>query len=130
MHRFNDPQHRLQVLSQAGNFGQVKPKRKRKSGTTPEGKFKSEVVKYFNKIGALVIPYSVGYFKTMWGANIRIGKSGMSDLIVVFRGKVYFIETKATTKQEESQKNFQKELEAVGGQYILARSLEDVINNI
>lgn len=52
---------------------------------------------------------------------------GLSDLVAVKDGRVVHIEVKMPGgRQSEKQKKFQKDLEAAGGEYILARSVEDV----
>lgn len=57
--------------------------------------------------------------------------SGVSDLIVVMKGKVLFIEVKTPTgKQQETQKIFQKMIEMQGLPYHLVRSLDEFIDLI
>lgn len=52
---------------------------------------------------------------------------GLADLTAIKDGKVVWIEVKAPGgRQSEHQRRFQEELEAHGGTYILARSVEDV----
>jgi len=52
---------------------------------------------------------------------------GLPDLVAVKDGRVVHIEVKAPNGvQSEKQKKFQKKLEAAGGEYILARDVEDV----
>ncbi len=52
---------------------------------------------------------------------------GLSDLVAVKKSKVVYIELKTKTgKQSEKQKEFQQDLEAAGGTYVLARGIEDV----
>ena len=52
---------------------------------------------------------------------------GISDLIALRDGKTAFIEVKTETgKQSPEQVQFQKDCEAHGGLYILARSTDDV----
>lgn len=56
---------------------------------------------------------------------------GASDRIAVKDGRVLFIEIKKPGgKQSENQKIFQANLENVGGEYILVKCLEDLINEI
>ena len=53
---------------------------------------------------------------------------GLSDLVAIKNGIVYHIEIKTPQgKQSDKQIEFQRDLEAVGGRYILARSVEDVM---
>ena len=65
---------------------------------------------------------------------IRYGRKGCADLLVIDREdeqlplmRVIWIETKHRTKQSEHQKMFQEEVESEGHVYIVARSLEDVL---
>jgi len=61
----------------------------------------------------------------------RFGALGSPDIICVIKGQFVGVEVKTQTgKLRDSQVEFQKNLQAGGGRYILARSLEDVINNL
>jgi len=52
---------------------------------------------------------------------------GLSDLVAVKGGKVVHIEVKRPGgHQSENQKRFQANLEAAGGAYVVAKSVEDV----
>ena len=52
---------------------------------------------------------------------------GMPDLQAVKNGRTVYIELKRPTgKQSADQKEFQRDLEAAGGEYIVARGVEDV----
>ncbi len=52
---------------------------------------------------------------------------GLSDLVAAKDGRVVFIELKRPTgKQSEKQRAFQRKLEAAGGEYIIARGVDDV----
>ncbi len=54
--------------------------------------------------------------------------NGVSDIIVLSDGKAYFIEVKSKTgQQSDDQKLFQDFVERAGCEYLLARSLEDVM---
>jgi hypothetical protein len=62
---------------------------------------------------------------------VRFGTTGSPDIIVVQNGIYVGIEVKnATSVQNEAQVDFQQALEKAGGRYILARSLDDVIQNL
>lgn len=60
--------------------------------------------------------------------------SGVSDLIVVLEGKVLFVEVKNSIgKQSPKQKLFQSQIENLGFQYHLVRTLDEfkkVINEV
>lgn len=60
---------------------------------------------------------------------IRGCPDGTSDLLIIApKGKVIFCETKtATGKQRDSQKQFQATVEKLGHIYILARTVNDVL---
>lgn len=52
---------------------------------------------------------------------------GLSDLVAIKGGQVVHIEVKVPGgRQSEKQKKFQEDLEAAGGEYILAWGIEDV----
>jgi hypothetical protein len=54
---------------------------------------------------------------------------GSPDIVCVINGQYVGIECKGTKgKQSDNQKDFQRRLEAAGGRYILARSLDDVVS--
>lgn len=54
--------------------------------------------------------------------------AGVSDLIVIQAGKVCFVEVKTPTgRQSDSQKEFQKSVEAKGYEYLIWRSIKDAI---
>ena len=54
---------------------------------------------------------------------------GLSDLTALKNGETVYIEVKTERgKQSEHQMEFQREIEAHGGKYILARSLDEVFD--
>ena len=54
---------------------------------------------------------------------------GIPDIIAIGKGRVLFLEIKKPTgKQSEYQKEFQRNIECQGGEYVLVRKLEDLIN--
>lgn len=58
----------------------------------------------------------------------KFSRKGVSDFIALKNGVVYFIEAKAPKgTQSDEQISFQRDVEAQGGVYILARSLDDVL---
>src|ERR1019366_1115246 len=71
-----------------------------------------------------------GAFKRDDGHFYRFGATGSPDIVCVIKGQYVGVEVKAPNgKQCEHQKAFQDELERTEGQYILAYSLEDVLNS-
>ncbi len=53
---------------------------------------------------------------------------GISDLTAIKNGRVVWVEVKkpGTGKQSDKQKQFQVDIEAAGGEYVIARSIEDL----
>jgi len=75
---------------------------------------------YRNNSGALPIDNGKRF--------IRFGASGSPDIFCVIKGQYAGIEVKAPNgKMRDSQVEFQKNLEAAGGKYILGYSLDDVV---
>ena len=70
---------------------------------------------------------TVGTFITPYGAPIKIGAPGESDLTLFCRGgRTVFIEIKTGTgRQSKKQKKFQAAVERLGYEYIILRSVED-----
>lgn len=63
------------------------------------------------------------------GRFLRFGSIGSPDIVAVHEGLYIGIEVKGSDgKQSYEQKGFQEKLEIAGGIYILAYSMEDVIN--
>jgi hypothetical protein len=61
----------------------------------------------------------------------RFGALGSPDIICVIDGQYVGIEVKAPKgKQSDHQKEFQRKLEAAGGKYILAYSLDEILRTI
>lgn len=53
--------------------------------------------------------------------------AGLSDLVAVKNGRIIHIELKTRSgKQSDNQIKFQTDLEAAGGEYLVARGIEDV----
>lgn len=60
---------------------------------------------------------------------MRFGTVGMADILAFHKSEPIWLEIKNSTgKQSEFQKSFQKQVELYGHRYILARSLDDVID--
>lgn len=73
---------------------------------------------------------NTGAVRTASGGFMRFGAVGSPDIIAVVNGKYVGVECKmGTGRQSEGQKEFQRALEAAGGRYILARSLDDLQAN-
>jgi len=68
-----------------------------------------------------------GSFKTEQGRYVKTGTPGLSDICAIYKGIFYAFEIKsATGKMSQSQKDFQANLEAAGGRYVLCRSVGDL----
>ncbi|MGB9903068.1 MAG: hypothetical protein ACPLQO_00180 [Desulfotomaculales bacterium] len=75
-----------------------------------------------------------GYLEALGWFVFRVHQSlgshkGISDLIAVKNGRVLFVECKSQherARQSDEQAEFQRQIEAHGGTYILARRMEDV----
>lgn len=53
---------------------------------------------------------------------------GITDLIAVKDGRVIFLELKTRTgRQSEHQKKFQADIETHGGEYVLSRGVDDLM---
>lgn len=111
-------------------LNRAKPKR---SGATPEAKVSKAIDKYLSLIGAIVIRTNSGSWQDEHGNYIYGAKAGTSDKTVAIPAQeghsatFLALEVKsATGKQSEAQKRYQRRVEAIGGLYILARSVEDV----
>lgn len=80
---------------------------------------------YRNKSGAFVFPETA----TTRRRFFKAGAAGSPDIVCVIAGQYVGIEVKRMGgKQSEAQMEFERELEAGGGRYLLARSLDDVMN--
>jgi hypothetical protein len=80
---------------------------------------------YRQNSGAFAIPETANHARRFF----RAGVPGVPDIICVIKGQFVGIEVKAPKgKQSEHQKEFQRKIEAAGGRYVLAHSLEDVIS--
>ncbi len=70
---------------------------------------------------------TVGIYKKSTGSYIPSQNVGSPDIFLVNDGTIWGIEVKTPKgKQSDNQKAWQNNFEAVGGRYLLARSLEDV----
>lgn len=74
---------------------------------------------------------NTGAAKMANGRFVSFGVKGAPDIVCCIKGKFVGIEVKRTGgKQSVEQKLFQQALERSGGIYILAYSVDDVINAI
>ena len=85
---------------------------------TPETTIKGHIKQYLRIKGWLVMHMLQG-----------LGSyAGLSDLVAIKRGRVVWIEVK-TPKGilSDRQKKFRKEITEAGGEYIISRSLDDIM---
>lgn len=65
------------------------------------------------------------------GYFVKFGVPGLPDIFAIRGGKIYGIEVKAAKgRQSQLQHDFQLDFTEAGGIYLLARSLEDVMEII
>lgn len=69
---------------------------------------------------------TVGIYKKATNSYIPSPSAGAPDIVAVIKGLYVGIEVKNKTKQSDSQKAFQENLEKAGGKYYLVHSLEEV----
>jgi hypothetical protein len=80
---------------------------------------------YRNNSGAFAFPETA----TSKRRFFKAGVAGAPDIVCVIAGQYVGLEIKAPKgRQSENQKEFQRQLEAAGGRYILAYSVDDVIS--
>jgi len=101
-----------------------------------ENKIQQEIVKwfrenYYNKGVIFSVPNErKGGYMAMKDLLLTGLLSGVSDLIVIVKNKVMFVEVKNKTgRQSEKQKDFEKQVINLGFEYYLVRSLEDFKKN-
>lgn len=97
-----------------------------------ESKIQADILKALTKFQPHIRFWrnNVGAFKNENGRLIRFGLVGSADIqgIISPNGKMLCIECKTKIgKQREEQKRYEKMITEMGGIYILARSVEDVI---
>ncbi len=90
-----------------------------------EADIRGQLIDYLKIKGWTVIPNIAGKLYVGDGGRTH---PGIADLTVIKGGRVVWLEVKrpGTGKQSESQKQFQADIEAAGGEYVIARSVEDL----
>lgn len=75
---------------------------------------------------------NVGRVRTSTGEYFDTGlPSGFSDLIILYNHTIYFCECKSPIgRQREDQKQFERIVTEHGYKYFIARSVQDVIDNL
>lgn len=77
--------------------------------------------------GFLPFPIPTGMAMTFSGKPVKFGIDGHSDIVAYKNGRAYFIEIKIIPDiQRETQKKFQKAIEAHGCKYIIITNKEKI----
>lgn len=100
---------------------------RRRTGATPEAKVAAACRAYLKRIGALALRTGAGVVQVN-DRTFSIGEVGRSDDTVLLPGGWWAsVEYKTDQgRQSPAQQRFQARVEALGGLYILARSVADV----
>lgn len=102
------------------------------SKNTEEALLQKQIIDYLNYKNIFFYRNNTGAIKSEYNGKIRFfrfGAVGSTDLIAVIAGQYIGIECKGKNGvQSKNQKEFQERLEAAGGIYILAHSLDDIAN--
>ena len=97
----------------------------------PEHDIQTDIIQYLrlNRIFVFSVPNGgLRNLKTAAFLKKEGATAGVSDLIVLLRGEVVFVEVKtAKGRQTPEQKKFQEAVELLGFRYLLWRSLDDAI---
>lgn len=74
---------------------------------------------------------STGALKDATGRLVRYGLKGSADILACIKGRMVAIEVKVGRDQQRTeQQNFAAAIRRAGGVYILARSVDDVVNTL
>lgn len=86
---------------------------------TPEGAIKRDVKYYFQLKGWFIFPIMQG----------PLSYRGISDFYVIKDGRGIWVEVKTLKgKQSEYQIKFQQDIEAAGGEYLIVRDVQELID--
>lgn len=106
---------------------------KKRSSKTPEAKVSAAIDRYLTLIGAVNIRTNSGVWQDEQGNYILGAKAGTSDKTCCLpspdgsSAPFCAIEVKSPTgRQTDAQQRYRARVEALGGLYILARSVDDV----
>jgi hypothetical protein len=75
-------------------------------------------------MGGITVPYTVGMFRQVDPPHrlVKVGRPGVADILACIDGRFVAIEVKVgRDTQRQTQKPFQRAVEANGGIYVLAR---------
>jgi hypothetical protein len=105
---------------------------------TPEDKIQKNIVDAVRLVypfpKALIFSVPNGGFRYKLTALVLKATGlmpGVSDLILLFKGRVYFAEVKTSDgTQSDNQKEFQRKVEAMGFTYFIVRSANDMLERM
>lgn len=96
-----------------------------------ESEIQRAILDYLELRGIFHYRNNSGAFKRDDGHFYRFGAKGSPDIVCVVNGQYVGIEVKAPGgKQSEHQKEFQRRLKEAGGRYILAFTVDDLLNTL
>lgn len=102
-----------------------------KRGTPKESEIQKAILDYLTLRRVFHYRNNSGAFVDANKHFYRFGALGSPDIVAVMKGQYVGIEVKRQGgKQSDGQKEFQQQLEAAGGLYILAMSIDDVERNL
>lgn len=95
-----------------------------------EKQIQQSIMDYLALSGIFHYRQNSGAFKTEAGGFYKFAsKNGLPDIVAIKDGKYVGIECKTKSgKQSEAQAQIEQAIIGAGGIYILARSLDDIIN--
>ncbi|WP_296643034.1 VRR-NUC domain-containing protein [Roseinatronobacter sp.] len=84
--------------------------------------------KEFHKHGGVFWRQNAGKIRSHTGAWVQLGPVGISDIVGVVFGKVFFFEVKTKTgRQRKAQAAFENAITKAGGVYAVVRSAEEAV---
>ena len=118
-----------------GVSGELKPEGAARKKGKPEKIIEDAILKYLKADGWLAIKFNSGQilnphtgapFRAYFIANTK-KSAGMSDILAAKNGRVLFLEVKTKAgRQSPSQKDFEMLCHAMGNEYYVVRSVEEV----
>ena len=97
-----------------------------------EDNLQRAIVRYLRLKGILVFHIPNGGSRNAREAhNLKLSGvlAGVSDLVILMQNRAVFVELKTDKgRQSDNQKKFQQDVEALGFEYLIWRSLDDCIN--
>lgn len=95
--------------------------------SSTEKSTQTAILQYLDIRGIFHYRQNTGAVKTAHGF-LRFGAKGAPDIVAIFRGRYIGIEVKDVKGYlNANQKEFRSKLEAAGGEYMIARDVDDVV---